>query len=52
MTEQNDKTLCKRCQHNDVREPHTCPYSVDIYDDFETLCTCCEECTHECSMDV
>ena len=52
MTEQNDKTLCKRCQHNDACKPHTCPYLVDIYNDCETLCNCCEECMHECSMDV
>lgn len=33
-------------------EPHTCPYKEEINDDSETLCTCCDECAHQCRMDI
>ena len=32
--------------------PHPCPYKVEIHDDRETLCTCSEEKTRECSWEV
>lgn len=47
----NTKTGCLRSGHPQ-REPHPCPYRHDIYDDKETLCTCCEDCEHECLMDI
>lgn len=31
---------------------HTCPYAEEIDDDHESLCTCCEECTHQCAMSI
>lgn len=37
---------------NEPREPHTCPYAEEIHDDYETLCTCCESCTHDCVYDI
>lgn len=40
-----------RCR-NDAESPHPCPYAEEIYDDSESLCTCCNECSHECAMDV
>ena len=33
-------------------ELHTCPYREDINGDYETLCSCCSECTHQCLMDI
>lgn len=39
------------CPH-DATEPHVCPFADEIHDDQETLCTCCEACTHECFMDT
>lgn len=33
-------------------ETHTCPFKVEIHDDRETLCSCCNHCTSECGMSV
>jgi hypothetical protein len=52
MIEQFNNAMCERCGENDACEPHTCPYSQDIHNDNETLCTCCEKCAHECCMDI
>lgn len=30
-------------------EEHTCPYLEELKGDYESLCTCCEQCTYECS---
>ena len=35
-----------------AQEPHTCPYQSEINDDKTTLCTCCDDCAHECAMDI
>lgn len=43
---------CSRCNKNDAAELHTCPFAEDVNNDTETLCDCCEECTHECEMDI
>lgn len=39
------------CNHEEV-EAHTCPYSEEINNDYETLCTCCPCQERECSMDI
>jgi hypothetical protein len=44
--------LCPKCGINFAAEPHECPYSVEIYEDYEKECTCCEDCEHECLMDI
>jgi hypothetical protein len=31
---------------------HTCPFSEEINGDSESLCTCCEYCTHQCAQDI
>jgi hypothetical protein len=41
----------KDCQ-NDSAEDHTCPFSEEINGDCESLCNCCDDCTHECAMDI
>ena len=33
---------------NDAEEPHVCPYNVEINDDEETLCNCCDDCKQDC----
>ena len=43
---------CQTCGENEAQEPHTCPYAEEIYNDSETLCNCCDECSHECAMDI
>ena len=42
---------CK-CEKNPAAEEHTCPYSVEINDDTESLCTCCEDCESNCADDI
>lgn len=37
---------------NPSAEDHTCPFSEEINGDSETLCNCCDDCTHECAMDI
>ncbi len=45
--EETDKCTC------DIEyEEHTCPFSEEIHDDHESLCTCCPYCEHNCAMDV
>lgn len=39
------------CSH-EKDEPHTCPFAEEIHGDNETLCTCCDECTYQCAMDI
>ena len=43
--------ICERCGKNPASEPHPCPFQSDVYDN-DTECTCCDECTHECAMDI
>lgn len=31
---------------------HPCPYGSEINGDNETLCNCCEDCEHECAMEI
>ncbi len=45
----DDDVLCG-CMHEAV-EPHTCPFADEINDD-QSRCTCCEECTHDCSHEA
>lgn len=46
-----EESKCTRCG-GEGTEPHTCPYAEEIHYDYDTLCTCCEDCTHECLMDI
>ena len=43
--------MCE-CGKNPATEPHTCPYAEEINGDYETLCTCCEECQQNCIQDI
>lgn len=47
--ENNRHDSCPDC--NIQIEPHTCPYKVDVEDDYEE-CTCCEKCQDECADDI
>lgn len=41
------------CRHaNAAAEPHTCPFQVEINEDTETLCKCCDLCEGECADDI
>lgn len=48
----NDATLCGKCHVNKGQDSHTCPFKVEINNDSATKCRCCNECRHECAMDV
>jgi len=41
---------CQKCGKK-ACEPHECPYASEINDD-HTPCNCCEECQHECMMEI
>lgn len=47
----SDDDMCK-CGKREKQELHTCPYSVDVNNDEETLCDCCDECTYQCAQDI
>ena len=37
---------------SESNELHTCPYAEEIHGDYDTLCDCDEERTHQCAMDI
>ena len=39
------------CKGNEAIDPHECP-TAEITGDYDTLCTCCDECIGGCSMEV
>lgn len=47
-----DVALC-RCGNNPATEPHSCPFAEEIGDNNDPeYCTCCDDCRHECCMDI
>lgn len=47
-----DSETCQRCRKEPAAEPHSCPFAEDIHGDSESLCNCCDDCSHECAMDI
>ena len=47
-----DDGMCEECGKNPKTAPHQCPYQYDVNDDHDYGCTSCDECTHECAMDI
>jgi len=48
-----EKTICGKCGSNEGSfELHSCPYACEINDDHSENCNCCENCSHQCAMDV
>jgi hypothetical protein len=43
---------CERCEKHDAQDPHPCPYNVEMNEDEDTLCDCCEDCEYECVQDI
>jgi len=37
---------------NPATEDHTCPFQVEVHDNTESKCDCCDDCSQECSDDV
>ncbi len=55
VTPEDKPETCQgsHCSHRGLPKPlHTCPFKTEMSDDDTTLCNCCEQCTHECAMDV
>lgn len=44
--------VCQSCGKAEATEPHTCPVSVCMSGDEETLCNCCMDCENDCSEHV
>jgi len=43
---------CK-CGNKPATEPHSCPFASEISsNDDPEYCTCCEDCEHDCAMDI
>lgn len=40
------------CGEHQQKPPHPCPFKEEIHGDEDALCTCCEDCAHECAMDI
>ena len=49
---QEDQVVLCRCTAFEACAPHTCPYAEEIAGDYETLCTCCDECETQCCQDI
>lgn len=53
LTAELEVPVCSRCGKNPAKEPHACPYAQEINDSTDDeYCTCCDECRHECCMDI
>jgi len=43
--------LTRRCPHEGATV-RNCPYSGDVHNDDKQRCQCCDECAHQCGMDI
>lgn len=41
---------CQNCS-NPGKEEHTCPFAEEIHNDY-TECNCCDQCCHNCAMEI
>jgi hypothetical protein len=47
----DDDILCGKCEKHVAEDPHSCPYAESVYHD-ESPCNCCDDCAHECGMNI
>ncbi len=40
------------CGRPESLDWHTCPYKVELNDNREALCRCCDHCTKECAYEI
>lgn len=53
IKESDGVDMRNRCESNPKNEPHSCPYAEEIGgNDDPEYCTCCDDCRHECCMDI
>ena len=44
---------CQRCHKKiGTAELHTCPYAVEICENYEAQCNCCSECRGGCAEEI
>jgi len=44
---------CQNCKNKVPDVLHSCPYQEEIHDNTDTKnCNCCDDCMHECLMDI
>ncbi len=41
---------CPRCNPA-ANDEHTCPFEMEIHDE-DIPCKCCDDCRHQCAMDI
>lgn len=51
MDTEDDKFKCMCCMRPVDGNLHNCPFALEINND-ETLCNCCDDCEHQCAMDI
>ncbi len=52
MSETN-QGACQRCGKGEDLCFHACPFAEEINDDHDPeKCNCCDDCRHECAMDI
>jgi len=52
-----EELLCDSCNNRctcDEREweAHECPFAADVWNDHDSECTCCPNCTDQCAADI
>lgn len=44
--------VCPKCGKSEHIEFHSCPYHVNLWDDYEPRCYCCGDCVQQCCDDI
>lgn len=55
MPEKCPGHMCREAGENAneaTPDKHTCPYAVEINDNHEAACECCQRCEQECADDI
>lgn len=47
-----NESKCNSCGNAPAKKLHPCPFKVEVNDDDETLCDCCDDCMDECAGDI
>ena len=47
-----ERIIMCQCGNNPATEPHSCPYAEANDNSDPEFCTCCDDCRHDCCMDI
>lgn len=50
--DERDMKKCQKCKKPVDGELHSCPFQADVHNDNTPCCNCCDDCAHECAMDI